>query len=812
LNFRVSARTILHLGSELISSDGIAFYELIKNAIDAQSPEIRVDVVYRLEFDAYDQILRALGERRDVPGWDVEVLRRSALVDDRDDPRNWRTHREAAIDALVPGSPEVDSVRSALRNARNRRSFLEALRGANYIHFDDDGEGMSERVLADVYLTIGTGFRAEQKRRRLQRRTRAPRPTGQRDVILGEKGLGRLSAMRLGDRMSVITGEADESHWNELEIDWNDFADAADSDLSAVPVAPEEGTEKVPEQSGTIIKISALRSAWSREKLEQMAIDHFSKLVDPFDSSAELPLRLTFNGDAVPIPTFASFLLDQAHGHFRIEYRISRTGEPRLRGRMEYRLRNRRNTLTLNGLDLQTITDCDRDVLQRVGRFDMELYWFNRRILTKIEGVGSLAVVRRILAAWAGGVSLYRDGYRVNPYGGPYDDWLDLDRDAFSTSGFKLNRGQIIGRASITQDENPYLVDQTNREGLKDSPETQAFVGVLAAAVEQYRLYIVEIDRDERRARRVTAADALQRFREEDDRLAGLIPEIDAALASSPQGRSLARRMAATLVELRDAASLVQQIAGAQEEERGRVIHLASIGLMIEILAHELYRSVANGLKTIAQARGARDPASTSTSLRVLDAQLRSLQKRLKVLDPLSVNARQTRETFELTAWVEDIVSGFAQRNGSSRIRISTAVRPRGSTLEVRAVSGMFVQVLENLLSNSLFWIGQKHRYDVRAGLATAEADPIGNIRVTVDTAARRILVTDSGPGIPEDRRDIVFEPFFSTRPQKQGRGLGLYIAREIAEYHGGTLSLGDADEDGQIHTVIFELGEGGGE
>ena len=52
-----------------------------------------------------------------------------------------------------------------------------------------------------------------------------------------------------------------------------------------------------------------------------------------------------------------------------------------------------------------------------------------------------------------------------------------------------------------------------------------------------------------------------------------------------------------------------------------------------------------------------------------------------------------------------------------------------------------------------------------------------------------------------------MFQPFFSTRPQKQGRGLGLYIAREIAEYHGGALYLGDADEHGQIHSIIFEIG-----
>lgn len=49
--FKVSARTILLLGAELISSDAIAFYELIKNAFDAGSPRVDIDVVARMKFD-----------------------------------------------------------------------------------------------------------------------------------------------------------------------------------------------------------------------------------------------------------------------------------------------------------------------------------------------------------------------------------------------------------------------------------------------------------------------------------------------------------------------------------------------------------------------------------------------------------------------------------------------------------------------------------------------------------------------------------------------------------------------------------------
>ncbi|WP_420469874.1 ATP-binding protein [Brevundimonas sp. FT23042] len=801
MSFRISARTILHLGSELISSDGVAFYELIKNSLDAWASRVTIDVQYRLDHRVYEDVLRRLGEDRDDPDWSVSLPGRGRV--------NWRSLRDQVLDGTIEDAPGAGAFRQDVQAAATRADFLAALRAANVITISDDGYGMSKGLLQDVYLTIGTSYRADQKRERRQSgQSGARRPDGSEDVILGEKGLGRLSAMRLGDRLDIVTGVEGRARWNSLSIDWNDFADANDADLDSVDVSVETGASKPRSQSGTIITISALRSEWSAEKLEQLAIEQFSRLIDPLDPDrSALPLEILFNNVEVRVPRFADFLLDHAHGRLRATFTATGATAPRLSGRMEYRLHRRSAAVNFSTLDLETLTEFDQETLQRIGPFELDMYWFNRRILTKIEGIGSLAVVRRILSEWAGGVALYRNGYRVNPYGGPKDDWLDLDRDAFSTSGFKLNRGQIVGRALITQDGNRYLIDQTNREGLKDNAEMRAFTKVLSAVVEHYRQYIVEIDKDVARAKRITAEDAINRFRAEDEKLGDLIPQLEGAVRGNPEGAALGKRIRETLAELRKAASDVQAAAGQQVEERNRVMHLASIGLMIEILAHELYRATSAGLTTIAQARRSPSEAQTSASLRVLDAQLRTLQKRLKVLDPLSTNARQTKEEFDLVDWVADIADGFGARNRSSRVTVSVVVMPRGSDRRIRAVKGMFVQVLENLLTNSIFWVAQRHRREVQAGLATPDDEPIGNIVIRVDTVAGAIMVTDDGPGIPEERRELVFQPFFSTRPQKQGRGLGLYIAREIAEYHGGSVHLGEADDHGQIHSVIFEIG-----
>ena len=338
MSFRVNARTVLHLGSELISSDGIAIYELIKNALDANSPVVRLDVVCRMDFATTDRILRELGERHHPGEW--------AVPDSRARSEDWVSLRNAALRAIDHDAPNAAELAESIESAESRNAFATCIREANYISIDDDGDGMSIDTLKDVYLTIGTSNRARQ---RAQRRPPKPGSTPS-TVILGEKGLGRLSAMRLGDYMEVFTGQSGDGHWNRLVIDWNRFAKAADEDISSVPVVPEPYREKEKSERGTLIEIKALSSVWTFDKLQDLARDQFSKLVDPF-SAETLPLEMSFNGDDVVLPAFASFILEHAHGTLEADYSVTRR-QPAIRGTMDYMLHSRRSSFSFNTLDL----------------------------------------------------------------------------------------------------------------------------------------------------------------------------------------------------------------------------------------------------------------------------------------------------------------------------------------------------------------------------------------------------------------------------------------------------------------------------
>src|SRR5262245_52499328 len=103
--FRVTARTVLQLGAELISSDSIAFYELIKNAVDAGSPKAFVQVVVRLPPDALHEATALLHQahkskaaRAEAVGQAKEGLIRS-ISPDVPDAEAWAARIADAADA-----------------------------------------------------------------------------------------------------------------------------------------------------------------------------------------------------------------------------------------------------------------------------------------------------------------------------------------------------------------------------------------------------------------------------------------------------------------------------------------------------------------------------------------------------------------------------------------------------------------------------------------------------------------------------------------------------------------------------------------
>jgi two-component system sensor histidine kinase HydH len=130
----------------------------------------------------------------------------------------------------------------------------------------------------------------------------------------------------------------------------------------------------------------------------------------------------------------------------------------------------------------------------------------------------------------------------------------------------------------------------------------------------------------------------------------------------------------------------------------------------------------------------------------------------------------------------------------AKQIHLTTGFAPgtNDGAAAVHADPDLLNQVLLGLLTNAAQALPPGGRIDLEA---SAGGDAV------------EIRVSDSGPGVPLDQRDHIFEPFFTTR--KRGTGLGLAVARQIVEAHGGTIAVDDSPLGGARFLLHLPRGAG---
>lgn len=782
--FKICARTVLELGGELISSDVIAFYELVKNAFDAGSPtgaEIYFEVTLRR--NNYLEFRRLATEGLA----DVEQLK----VD--------------VANALEQSAPQesLNRFRQAIHDAEDLETFVMALDTAyadeNQIIVSDQGTGMSHQDLIDNYLVIGTTSRKRAIDAALE-----DYGTGKRSVpYLGEKGIGRLSAMRLGDRLIVETAKEKDTRLNLLKIDWS-FFDVLDTMLDEVDVVPKRGKAKPKaDWSGTRLIIGSLRADWTRDRVKYLGEYNFARLTDPFANSKRRPrIAIFWNGNRIPVAHMDSHLLTHAHASVKGQFTYKKSG-PVLECRFEaldlgfehpHEVEKREfSRPDLEGSISGTSGEVPSSALDSLGSFEFEVYWFNRQRLGRIDSIGDQKVVRDLQKRWSG-ILLFRDGFRVLPYGEDDDDWLALDRRALASTGYLLNKSQFVGRVTISRLGNSMLIDQTNREGLRVCPEQQAFISLLQLAIQsQLRDFLREVER-RHKDQPLNMAEVKTDVSNLERRTKIAIQQIKRI---APQASETVKELQLTFLELKEFFNQAQRRITEVESENRQMVQMAGVGLLVEVVAHELARSAENALAALKDLQGREVPDQIGGLLNSLRAEMASVNKRVRVLDPLSVSGRQRKGTFSLSDLIEDLLSGHRLQFGRHYVKLKVTMPE--DAVRIRAVKGMIVQIFENLFSNSLYWL------DLRR-----QRDPDFQPRITIALKGDPLTVTyeDNGQGVAKENREKVFHAFFSLKEKSKRRGLGLYIARDCAEYHGGSLTLDDHIncETRRLHRFILKL------
>lgn len=589
---------------------------------------------------------------------------------------------------------------------------VAAAEGEIVVH--DDGCGMSLETVLGVWMEPGATSKGELDRRLTLRGRR----------VLGAKGVGRFAADKLARRLELITRQADGATEVRAVFDWDRF----DSDSSMLADVRNRW-EVIPASTiathGTVLRMTGLRSAWT-ERMFRRLCTRLARLRPPLRGSDDFAIRV----ESDEFPEYSGEVrvdfLDRAP--YRIEAVFD--GESSIQvalkgGRSDGHAWNGGEPLRCGPARV------------RIFAFDLET--------DAIARIGPRMDVRTWLREWSG-ISVYRDGFRIWPYGEPHDDWLRLDQRRVNNPVVRLSNNQVVGFVEISAEANPGLQDQTNREGLIHGREFDDLRRLLHLV-----LQLLEAER--------------QTIRHP----AGGNGNGNGARGGTP--RTLEP------VLLRRSLEGYAEMAAAGQSA-------TLLALTIRPLVEDMRRHLAGLRDLMAPLSG----ASKTRVLRELEALAGAIDQQAMMVAFTHPDVRSSRRTIDVVAELERCRETLRPLLDLVGVRMDVGVR-RGQLLRVEMRPETFHHLVCILVKNALEWAPK-----VRAP----------RVRIVARTRGDHceLFFADNGPGIPRTVAARVFEPMYSGR--EGGRGMGLTVARTLVELHRGEIEIMPGRKRGAVIRVLL--------
>jgi two-component system sensor histidine kinase HydH len=222
-------------------------------------------------------------------------------------------------------------------------------------------------------------------------------------------------------------------------------------------------------------------------------------------------------------------------------------------------------------------------------------------------------------------------------------------------------------------------------------------------------------------------------------------------------------------------------------DELRRSEHLASLGLLLAKVAHEVRNPLA-GIRSTAQLwERLPDQSRSPESLKAVIDAVDRLDGLVSQLLYFSRSDNAVREQIDLNAVIREACELLRAQAAQQNVRLDVDLA--ADLPAIRGSAPALRQVVLNLATNALQAMPQAGRLSCRT-------------RRLADSGRVELEIADTGPGIDPAVRERLFQPFFTTRPT--GTGLGLALCREIVLQHDGTIELSAAAPHGTVCRIVF--------
>ncbi|WP_046756591.1 sensor histidine kinase [Kordia jejudonensis] len=772
------------------------------------------------------------------------------------------SNEEGAIIELVKNTYDADARNCVLIfdlqfikvNQENEeiKEILDKEKSSIYII--DNGVGMTDEIISNQWMTIGTDNKLY---KHLTEKGR---------VKTGAKGIGRFALNRLGLMTKLLTISKETCLGYSWEVSWGDF-DKANTTVSQVQADLEKISDlnlkneivskfnhiaglkdllkSTTFDSGTIIKISNLTDDWEFDQLEKL-FGNLEMLLPPKEQS-DFDIHFYSTSQTESFGKVKSAYYDDFDYKIKAKYlddenktlelKITRNEldvdalENRYKevfdykdmSKHPYRLEDfRSKTFTINtSLGTVLSSDVEKELINKIGKFGFTFYYLKNTIsddkkdgdLKKYPYNSFNSSNRKAWLKKFGGVKVFRDDFRVRPYGENGEDWLKLgERQAKSPGGagqklggFRIRPNQIAGTINISRIHNLSFQDKSGREGIRENEVFDLFKNILEEIISLF-----EKDRNtimfhlsELHKKRNKEEEAKRKAQEEADRInneeenTGEENNSNDVNENDSQGKS---KSTETEKSLAKGVKLLTEEIEEKEEEIRLLRNLASVGLIISSFAHEVKslrsRLIPRTTHLIKELRNHLNEKELKLSVDKDDNpfyMIRLIQEedtKLKHWLEYSLNTlkrdKRERRNLDFNDYFNRFKSTWSKALEQRNIQISLKTEKHQSN-KIRAFEVDMDSIFNNLLSNSLNAL--KGKKDDQKSIEISWKKVGENIE---------IIFSDNGKGLDkqyQENPDDIFKLLETSKKDKTGNiigtGLGLYIVKSIIEeYNNSTISI----------------------
>lgn len=419
------------------------------------------------------------------------------------------------------------------------------------------------------------------------------------------------------------------------------------------------------------------------------------------------------------------------------------------------------------------------------GGIKMRLYYFDEAARKKYR--------REFPNNQIDGIKIYRDGIITTPFAENEEDAdkkrdiLGIDKRLWQDIFSRVSTREVIGIVDITRDGNPQIIDATNRQDFVDNQEyrdLKEFIILQLSAVQQFKIFSREKKRKENSNTLENADDSIQSF-------------ISTIETISQQNPELKKHLSSAIKQAKKTGEAVKQAINEKkqtEEEftRKENIYL-SIMSMQEYAIHITHavRTTLNKIRDKVEYFNLffPDPAEEEIFIKYAQDMYNEFKTLNKVIDyMLSYSqANLLLEEVDFSSAVQEIFASYSSVFAEQGIK--TEISTPGKIVLKDTNKVFFRDILNNLIDNSIKAVKNASVKIIKCS-------------VSVDQDKLQIDVSDSGYGIPLERRSWVFGIYNTTTEGEGGAGIGLYIVKTRVESLKGTVKVIDS-EFGDFGTTI---------